>query len=68
MHALRTLEYKADDERVVVLRDMISRVGEEPFNSPTVFNFYLPEYQPHGGWACVVASVVVWMSWPCMCL
>ena len=48
LHILRTLEYKADEERVVVLRQMTDRIGEGAFDSPTVFNFYLPEYQPHG--------------------
>ena len=53
LYILRTLEYKADEERVVVLRQMTDRIGEGAFDSPTVFNFYLPEYQPHGDWARV---------------
>ena len=48
LHVLRALEYKAHDERVLVLREMNNRIGQEPFASPSVFNFYLPEYQPHG--------------------
>ena len=48
LHILRALEYKAFDQRVVVLRNMADRIGEGAFDSPTVFNFYLPEYQPHG--------------------
>ena len=45
---MRAMEYQAHDERVVVLRRMHKRVGQAPFNSPSVFNFYLPEYQPYG--------------------
>ena len=45
---LRALEYKAKEERVVVLSEMDDKIGQEPFNSPSVFNFYLPEYQPRG--------------------
>ena len=48
LHLLRALEYKAHDQRVVVLRDMDRRIGQAPFASPSVFNFYLPEYQPFG--------------------
>ena len=48
LHILRALEYKAFDQRIVVLRNMADRIGEGAFDSPTVFNFYLPEYQPHG--------------------
>ena len=48
LHVLRALEYKAKEERVVVLNEMDDRIGQEPFKSPSVFNFYLPEYQPRG--------------------
>ena len=48
LHVLRALEYKAKEERVVVLSEMDDKIGQEPFNSPSVFNFYLPEYQPNG--------------------
>ena len=48
LHVLRALEYKAEDERVVVLNEMDDRIGQEPFKSPSVFNFYLPEYHPRG--------------------
>ena len=78
LHVLRTLEYKADNERIVVLRKMIERIGQEPFASPSVFNFYLPEYQPHG--RCVHLKIgLVWVlailrssgvcicSWFCPC-
>ena len=48
LHVLRALEYKAKEERIVVLEGLNNRIGQEPFNSPSVFNFYLPEYQPNG--------------------
>ena len=48
LHVLRALEFKAKDERIVVLNEMGSRIGQGSFTSPSVFNFYLPEYQPHG--------------------
>ena len=51
LYILKTLEYKAKEERVVVLGRMTDRIGEGAFDSPTVFNFYLPEYQPHGDFA-----------------
>ena len=79
LHVLRTLEYKADNERIVVLHKMIERIRQEPYASPSVFNFYLPEYQPHG--RCVQIKIgLVWVlailrssgvcvcSWFCPCI
>ena len=46
LQVLRALEYKAKDQRIVVLG--LHVVGQTPFGSPSVFNFYQPEYRPPG--------------------
>jgi len=48
IHLLRSMEYKAKDGREVELDSLSSRIGQQVYKSPTVFNFYLPEYQPDG--------------------
>jgi len=47
-HLMRALDYTSPKGREVALWDMDNRIGVEPFSSPTVFNFYLPEYRPAG--------------------
>jgi uncharacterized protein (DUF1501 family)/uncharacterized protein (DUF1800 family) len=47
-HLMRALDYNSPKSREVALWDMDNRIGVEPFSSPTVFNFYLPEYRPAG--------------------
>ncbi len=47
-HLMRALDYNSPKGREVALWDMDNRIGVEPFSSPTVFNFYLPEYRPAG--------------------
>ena len=48
MHVLRAMEYTSVDDRHVELSSMQSRIGQFVFESPSVFNFYLPEYTPPG--------------------
>ena len=40
--ALRGLEYKTKDDREVMLSQMNVRVGQDAYQSPTVFNFFQP--------------------------
>ena len=48
MHFLRSMEYASRDGREVELDALQDSIGAAVFYSPTVFNFYLPEYQPSG--------------------
>ena len=48
LHVLRSLEYKSNRGRDVFLRNLHNKIGQSAFNSPTVFSFFLPEYQPPG--------------------
>ena len=48
LHTLRAMEYRAKAGREVDLREMQETIGQAAFESPSVFNFYLPEYQPVG--------------------
>ena len=42
------MEYKTKAGREVELDSLQDSIGQALFQSPTVFNFYLPEYQPAG--------------------
>lgn len=48
IHLLRSLEYKPRWGQDVNLADMQEKVGQMAFDSPSVFNFYLPEFAPAG--------------------
>lgn len=48
IHFLRAMEYKSRDGREIELDALHNSIGMAVFYSPTVFNFYLPEYQPAG--------------------
>ena len=48
LHVLRSLEYKSHRGRDVFLRNLHEKIGQSAFNSPTVFSYFLPEYQPPG--------------------
>ena len=56
MHLMRAFEYQPNDGREVELRvrrehdatSMVHVIGMGPYDSPSVFNFYLPEYSPAG--------------------
>ena len=42
------MEFKTPDGREVQLDDMIGKVGQMVYSSPSVFSFFLPEYRPDG--------------------
>lgn len=44
IHLMRSMEY--DEGRPIFIRNLIDAIGEFPYASPTVFNFYLPEFEP----------------------
>ena len=55
MHVLRALEYQPSplpgfSGRLLAFRYQHKNewIGQQPYSSPTVFNFFLPEYQPPG--------------------
>ena len=48
MHVLRSLEYESRDGREVELDNLISKIGQAPFDTPSVFGFYLADYSPKG--------------------
>jgi len=48
LHFLRAMEYASRDTREVELTGMTDKIGMQAFESETVFNFYLPDYQPRG--------------------
>ena len=48
IHFMRALEFSSRDGREVELHALLDAIGQEVYNSPTVFNFYLPEFQPNG--------------------
>ena len=47
LHFLRALEFQ--DERTLLFKELQERIGQEPFASPTVFNFYMPDYELPSG-------------------
>ena len=46
MHVFRAMEYSSDYE--IHLADLKGKIGQEPFGSPSVFNYYKPDYSPAG--------------------
>jgi len=46
VHFMRAMEYADNRDREVVMANLRDTVGQWPFQSPTVFNFYSAEYQP----------------------
>jgi uncharacterized protein (DUF1800 family) len=46
MHFLRAMEYTPYRGRELSLFAMDTQIGMGPFKSPSVFNFYTPDYQP----------------------
>ena len=48
IHVMKAMEYKSKDAREVNLYYMDRKVGQASFASPTVFNFFLPEFTPPG--------------------
>merc|ERR1740129_1796215 len=43
-HMMRAMEYKDSEEAITVVRDLSEVMGQFPYKSPTVFNFYLADY------------------------
>lgn len=48
LHLMRSMEYESSGGREVELKDLENKIGMAPYTSPTVFNFYSPEYAPDG--------------------
>ena len=48
LHLMRAMEYTATDERELELVDLQESIGMQSYASPTVFSFFLPEYEPAG--------------------
>ena len=49
LHVMRAMEFAPRAEREVALsRNLIVKIGQAVYRSPSVFNFYLPEYSPPG--------------------
>lgn len=48
LHVLRAMEYRAFTRGELDLYDVDGRIGQYVFESPSVFNFYLPEFAPAG--------------------
>jgi len=46
VHFLRTMEFVDANHSSLVMYNLEDVVGQEPFKSSSVFNFYQPEYQP----------------------
>ena len=45
---MRAMDFTSKDGREVELNNVYRHMGQNIFQSPTVFNFYKPEYQPIG--------------------
>ena len=48
LHFMRAMGFASKGGRDVTLRDMHLKIGMAPYTSPTVFNYYLPDYKPLG--------------------
>jgi cullin-associated NEDD8-dissociated protein 1 len=48
LHVMRAMEYTPNDGREVILNNMHNKVGMAPFMSPSVFNFFLSDFQSAG--------------------
>ena len=46
IHVLRAMEYQSNYE--INTEGLRNKIGQEPYNSPSVFNFYSPTYSPTG--------------------
>ena len=46
LHLMRAMEYSAADERELELVGLQTGIGMQTYGSPTVFSFFLPEYEP----------------------
>jgi hypothetical protein len=50
-HVLRALEFTSTDGREIELLSIEQDIGMEAFKSPSVFNFYQPDFSPSGALA-----------------
>ena len=48
VHFMRSMEYEDEKSRPIILRNLIDTIGQYPYASPTVFNFYEPGFRPDG--------------------
>ena len=48
LHLMRSLEYKPKHGREVELSSVSSQTGMQAYESPSVFSFFLPEFEPDG--------------------
>jgi cullin-associated NEDD8-dissociated protein 1 len=48
LHFMRALEYQSKDGQEVILYQLVDAIGMQAYNSPSVFSFYQPDYQPSG--------------------
>eukprot|EP00913_Durusdinium_trenchii_P018102 g17010.t1 len=46
VHFMRSMEYKDSAGRNVMLSNLMPVIGQFPYLSPSVFNFYLPDFKP----------------------
>ncbi|CAK9084260.1 unnamed protein product [Durusdinium trenchii] len=49
VHFLRAMEFEDWEKRTLLFEEVIEKIGQEPFASPTVFNFYMPDYELPSG-------------------
>lgn len=47
IHIMRAMEYKADEQHSEI-DFRLADFGQFPYQAPSIFNFFLPEYQPSG--------------------
>eukprot|EP00408_Alexandrium_pacificum_P016694 CAMPEP_0171184308 /NCGR_PEP_ID=MMETSP0790-20130122/15723_1 /TAXON_ID=2925 /ORGANISM="Alexandrium catenella, Strain OF101" /LENGTH=1834 /DNA_ID=CAMNT_0011649303 /DNA_START=65 /DNA_END=5569 /DNA_ORIENTATION=+ len=45
MHLMRSMEYRDSDESPVVFEHLHEVIGQFPYNAPSVFNYYLADYE-----------------------
>eukprot|EP00756_Hemistasia_phaeocysticola_P029704 Hpha_TRINITY_DN16247_c0_g1::TRINITY_DN16247_c0_g1_i1::g.15423::m.15423 len=48
LRVLRSLDYQSVMGQELTMLDLISKIGQDVFRAPSVFGFYLPDFQPHG--------------------
>jgi hypothetical protein len=48
VHFLRSMEFTDLPGRMAIMKDLSKTMGEFPYQQPTVFNFYQPQYASHG--------------------
>jgi len=41
---MRAMEFKDDSGRMIMMMNLENKIGQFPYQSPTVFNYYLPDY------------------------